>query len=215
MIENNKIFRVEDKIFKQISKNGMNELLKRLKIPLKINQLFPEELNLGKIEKRADIIGLSENNELINIEFQSTKLTKKDIKRFWNYANIIRNIEEKCVETIIISTPNNIKKSYYFKLNKKTKYEMKVYTLKNIQGDPIHKKIKAKIKNKIKLNKQDIIDLILIPFMETKRKASNILEENINLLNKIIADEEDKNFITSMLMLEIEKFIKDPNKKTD
>ena len=72
MIENNKIFRVEDKIFKQISKNGMNELLKRLKIPLKINQLFPEELNLGKIEKRADIIGLSENNELINIEFQST-----------------------------------------------------------------------------------------------------------------------------------------------
>ena len=49
--------------------------------------------------------------------------------------------------------------------------------------------------------------------METKRKASNILEENINLLNKIIADEEDKNFITSMLMLEIEKFIKDPNKK--
>ena len=62
---------------------------------------------------------------------------------------------------------------------------MKVYTLKNIQGDPIHKKIKAKIKNKIKLNKQDIIDLILIPFMETKRKASNILEENINLLNKI------------------------------
>ena len=48
-----------------------------------------------------------------------------------------------------------------------------------------HKKIKEKIKNKLKLNKQDIIDLILIPFMETKRKASNILEENINLLNKI------------------------------
>ncbi len=90
---------------------------------------------------------------------------------------------------------------------------MKVYTLKNIQGDPIHKKIKEKIKNKIKLNKQDIIDLILIPFMETKRKASPILEENINLLNKIKADEEDKNFITSMLMLEIEKFIKDPNRK--
>ncbi len=213
MKENDKIFRVEDKLFKQISKNGVNELLKRLKIPFNIVNLYPEELNLGKIEHRADIIGLSKNNELVNIEFQSTSINKDDIERFGRYATIIRGQEEKCVETVIISTPDNPSKKYNYRLNKNSNYKMNVYTLKGVNGDPIHKKLKEKILNNKKLNKQDIIDLILCPFMETKRKASEILEENINLINKIKANKNDKDFVISMLMLEIDKFIKDSIQK--
>ena len=81
---------LEDKIMKQVSEKEINILLARLRIPIKIVKLLNTELIYKDIEKRTDFIGLTENNELINIEFQSTKLKKEDRECFGTYTLLTR-----------------------------------------------------------------------------------------------------------------------------
>ena len=134
---------LEDKLMKQISKKEINILLERLGIPIKIAKRINGELIFGNIERRTDFLGLTENDELINIEFQSTPVNEDDIERFGEYTSLIRIIEKKYTYPIVISTPQlNPCVDFDYFINEFTVLKIKVFTLKDENGANSEKIIK-------------------------------------------------------------------------
>lgn len=205
---------LEDKLMKQLSERGINVLLKRLNIPIKIVKRLNTELILDNLELRLDFLGLTEDNQLVNIEFQSTKLRTKDKERIGSYALLARIKEQKCIDSIIISTPNLVEKnSLNYHINKNCVFEIHQYSLKDENGDKIQEELVKKVENNEKFSEEDICDFILCPLMSTKRKIEDVIEINVNLLRKINTSSENLDFISSMMFLIISKFVNDDEKQ--
>ena len=206
---------LEDKLMKQLSERGINVLLKRLNIPIKIVKRLNTELILDNLELRLDFLGLTEDNQLVNIEFQSTKLKTKDKEKIGSYALLARIKEQKYIDSIIISTPHLVEKnSFNYHINKNCVFEIHQYNLKDEDGDKIQEKLVKKVENNEKFSEEDICDFILCPLMFTKRKIEDVIEINVNLLRKINTSSENLDFISSMMFLIISKFVND-NKKQE
>lgn len=205
---------LEDKLMKQISKKEINILLERLGIPIKIAKRINGELIFGNIERRTDFLGLTENDELINIEFQSTPVNEEDIERFGEYASLIRIIEKKYTYPIVISTPQlNPCVDFDYFINKFTVLKIKVFTLKDENGDEVQKKLLNKIENKEEFDEKDIIDFVLSPLMSSKRRIEEVIQVNVNAIRKIKTSRKNIDFIESMTILEVNQFVNDEDER--
>lgn len=205
---------LEDKLMKQLGEREINIILERLGVSMKIVQKIPGELICDNIERRTDYLGLNENGDLVNVEFQSTPITEDDIERFGEYATLIRSKERKKVYSIIISRPSIMHDGVIkYVINDETILYLRVYTLKNENGDIIQRNLKNKINNGIKFTNKDVIDFILSPLMYTERGIDVLLTENVRLLRKIKTSSNNLMFMEAMIFLEIHKFIVDENKR--
>ena len=103
-----------------------------MKIPIKITKRLNNEIIYNDLELRLDFLGLSETGELVNIEFQSTRLKSKDKERIGCYALITRIKEHSCVKSIIISTPKLVdNNTLNFYINNDTVFEIQICSLKD------------------------------------------------------------------------------------
>lgn len=203
-----------DKLMKQISKKEINILLERLGIPIKIAKRINGELIFGNIERRTDFLGLTENDELINIEFQSTSVNEDDIERFGEYTSLIRIIEKKYTYPIVISTPQlNPCVDFDYFINEFTVLKIKVFTLKDENGDEVQKKLLNKIENKEEFDEKDIIDFVLSPLMSSKRRIEDVIQVNVNAIRKIKTCRKNIDFIESMTILEVNQFVNDEDER--
>lgn len=205
---------LEDKLMKQISKKEINILLERLGIPIKIAKRINGELIFGNIERRTDFLGLTENDELINIEFQSIPVNEDDIERFGEYTSLIRIIEKKYTYPIVISTPQlNPCVDFDHFINEFTVLKIKVFTLKDENGDEVQKKLLNKIENKEEFDEKDIIDFVLSPLMSSKRRIEDVIQVNVNAIRKIKTCRKNIDFIESMTILEVNQFVNDEDER--
>lgn len=205
---------LEDKLMKQVSEKEINILLARLRIPIKIVKLLNTELIYKDIEKRTDFIGLTENNELINIEFQSTKLKKEDHERFGTYTLLTRIKQKKCSKTIVISTPQlNNQETLKYQINSESYLNINVYTLKDEDGDKLQNELINKIENKEEFKDKEVIEFILCILMSTKQRIPDLITKNLKYMGKIKTSKENKEFIESMMFLLISKFVTDENER--
>lgn len=204
---------LEDKLMKQVSEKEINILLARLRIPIKIVKLLNTEL-IYDIEKRTNFIGLTENNELINIEFQSTKLKKEDHERFGTYTLLTRIKQKKCSKTIVISTPQlNNQETLKYQINSESYLNINVYTLKDEDGDKLQNELINKIENKEEFKDKEVIEFILCILMSTKQRIPDLITKNLKYMGKIKTSKENKEFIESMMFLLISKFVTDENER--
>ena len=195
---------------KQITSKRVNTLFKRLNIPFIIKKVYPIELVYGDILRRLDFVGETINGEIINLEFQSNKVNQSDIERFGVYALLLRIIYKKQVHSVILLTPNITTENLIkYNINNKTTYEMFTTSLKNFKGEEIRDKLKRKIENNQKFTEQDVMDFVLTPLMKIEENIVDFIRENVNLVKKIKAPEEDILFIESMLLMEIDNFVQD------
>ena len=95
----------EDKSFKILIDYTMPDFLKALGIEEEIVISLPTELmTTNCINRRMDYCGLSRNHDIINVEFQSSVLTKEDEIRIFDYASSLFVKHKLPVKTYIIST---------------------------------------------------------------------------------------------------------------
>ena len=135
-------------------------------------------------------------NELVLKELSTAELKEK--------LDNERNMYQKMQLTHAVSpleNPNNI--------NNKTTYEMFTTSLKNFKGEEIRNKLKRKIENNQKFTEQDIMDFVLTPLMKIEENIVEFIRENVNLVKKIKASQEDILFMESMLLMEIDNFVQD------
>ena len=185
-----------------------------MKIPIKITKRLNNELIYDDLELRLDFLGLSETGELVNIEFQSTRLKSKDKERIGCYALITRIKEHNCVKSIIISTPKLVdNNTLNFYINNDTVFEIQICSLKDENGDKIQEELLKKIENNEVFNENDICDFILCPLMNINREIEDVIKVNVENIKKIKVSKEDQDFIESMMLLLINKFVLDDKKR--
>lgn len=93
-----------DILLKKYGEKFINILLEEINCKERIKSSLPTELVGDCHNLRADFVGLTESGKILNIEFQSTKITSKDKARFTKYDVLLIEKYQKEVITIIIST---------------------------------------------------------------------------------------------------------------
>ena len=173
-----------------------------------IKKVYPTEIYYGSNEYHLDYLCETEDNILRNIEFQSTVITNEVLKRFFAYALSANFKTNKSVETLVIVTYSTKERILEYPLNNETIFRVRIFSLKNIDADKKLERIENKVKNKEKLNKEDIHDIVLLPLMGSKHSTEHIIRKTVKLSNECIVNEEDIIKIKSLQPLMINKFIK-------
>lgn len=199
--------KAEDKLLKQANQT-MDLIFKACGINKEIKKVYPTEIYYGSNEYHLDYLCETEDNILRNIEFQSTPITKEVLKRFFAYAASVNFKTNKSIETLVIVTYSTKEKSLEYPLNNETIFRVRIFSLKNIDADKRLERIENKVKNKEKLNKEDIHDIVLLPLMRSKHSTEHIIRKTVKLSNECIVNEEDIIKIKSLQPLMINKFIK-------
>lgn len=199
---------LEDKLLKQVGEKEINILLERLGLNFRVKKQINGELMYNDIERRLDYLAVTDEDQIIDIEFQSVTINQDDIERFGEYFVLAWIKFKKDTFSIIITTPKVTKeKVLYCRINPNDSLTLIVCSLKDENADEVHDQLLEKIDNNCPFTKKDITDFILYPLMNTERKIEEMLLENIFLLNKINVNRNAKEFIGSMILLEIHKFV--------
>ena len=199
---------LEDKLLKQVGEKEINILLERLGLNFRVKKQINGELMYNDVERRCDYLAVTDEDQIVDIEFQSVTINKEDIQRFGEYLIFAWVKFKKDTFSIIITTPKiTNEKVLYCRINPNDSLTLIVCSFKDENADKIHDQLLKKINNNCPFTKKDITDFILYPLMNTERKIEEMLLENIFLLNKININRESKEFIESMILLEIHKFV--------
>lgn len=199
----------EDKAFKILIDFTMHDFLKGIGIADDIVIPLPTELmTTNCINRRLDYCGLSSKYEIINVEFQSSLLTKGDEIRIFDYASSLFVKFKLPVKTFIISTVED-KCRKIEKWHHNDVFTIYVISLKDKDGLESLNSIKSKIRNKETFNGEDIVSLISIVFMKSPFSEKDLLFEVADLTNKARFEFDFiKDQVKSILLILGDKFIK-------
>ena len=199
----------EDKSFKILIDFAMVDFLRGIGIDEEIVIPLPTELmTTDCVNRRMDYCGLSRNYEIINVEFQSTLLTKEDELRIFDYASSLFVKHKLPVKTYIISTAED-KSRKIEKWHHNDVFTIYVISLKDKDGLESLNRIKSKIENNETLNKQDAVQLISIVFMKSDLSETELLFETAHLTNKAqFVSDFIRDIVKAIQLILGDKFIK-------
>ena len=92
---------------------------------------------------------------------------------------------------------------------------MHVISFKEIDSEKVLNRIKKKIANNDEADDDDIVDVVLLPFMGSKRSLTELVEISVNLANEIIVEKHLREEIKSIQLVLVDKFIEDPDKQDE
>lgn len=206
----------EDKLLKSICSSHLNIVLKTLGLHYNPIATLPTEIQDSQHKtKIMDFVFKTDKNIIINLEFQSSKLNKKDLNRFLLYYSTLGYKYKKNIVLIYIIcsfNTQNIKTEIPNMPN--IKFNPNILSFKDLDGDEKLNNIENKIKNKQKIKKEQIIELSLIPLMNTKNTTKEQIKKIIQIIPKLkIKNKETEETIIDYLSYSISKFIKTKTEK--
>ena len=206
----------EDLLFKDVGEEEIEVLLKRIKIKSKKKKLNPTEIRFIDANVLiADII-IELDEIILIIEFQSTIVDTYDKDRFLAYFSMVnfKKKTKKQVKLAVISTAEESKKITHI-IGDSIKFTFEIHSLMDKDGDTIINNIETKIKNGIKINDEELIDLSLVPVMGSVNSQEQQIEKSVKLILSIDLEENKvKNLVKSIAYLLADKFLEDGDKKT-
>ncbi|WP_299523660.1 hypothetical protein [uncultured Methanobrevibacter sp.] len=215
----------EDKLFKYATKEdgfALINLINKQNLNIKENNFKSENLTFNPTELieldpkiyKSDMI-MELDNIIIITEFQSTIVKEFDEKRYRLYTAIVDYAKKnkKPILLIVFSTAEKTKIKKY-NLNKDCVFTIPIISLKDFNGDEIINNIEYKIRNNIKITRQELIHLSLTPFMSSKNPLEKQIEKTVQTLDKIKnSTTSTKNFAFGIEFLIVDKFIKETSKR--
>ena len=158
--EKEKIHQPWDKIQKEHSIKFINWIFKYYGIDEEIISEKNSELTTLKGGKQnADFVGKSKYGHDVNVEFQTNKPQKKDLKRFRKYAHEIDEKYDLGVETYVLSVEKCPKKEYCLKYGSKNRFHVRMINFEDMETTKILNTIESKIQTNKKLNEEDLLFL--------------------------------------------------------
>ena len=220
------IYQKEDKLIKGLAKyygqhlfdylEALEKQTGKIQEPLpctKIKRIYPTDMITPNFkELLMDFVYEMEDGSYTHYEHYSGNLTHGNLIHTGRYDIELHEETGKLINTIIISTGNPDKSEIEAWIGKVNKYTpIRIIFLKKYPGDQRLKNVKIKIENNEKLTHFDILDLILIPFLNTTKSSEEIVKEICSYVGKItkISAEQIK-MLTWGLWLTTEIFIKNP-----
>ena len=192
--KNKKIQFPYDKFCKFVFKNN----IRGCNIVFKLNLEFEEFIDTETIDyllktPRADLVILSKNDKITLIEFQKSKMEKKDKRRFGNYQTNLHNFYngKEVIVFVISLDPNEIGGEVPYGYNNEYGFTMHVILLTDYNASEVINIIR----NKIRINEINEIDIVLLhflPFMKSDKSQKELLRMAIELTNQIRDLKEEK-----------------------
>lgn len=176
-----------------------------------ITKAAKTELQNIEINKAyTDYVFHTKEGEYLHFEFQTTN-KNFDLPRFLYYDALLYYKDLRRIRTIVIYSSNI--KDVKTNLNiGSIDYNIEPVYMKKYNGDKIYDKIKSKIENKVRLDKQEIMELTFLPIMKNSKNVSDRTIESIELADKL-EDGREKLQCVSMLYAFLEKFGDEKSKK--
>ena len=214
-----KVFQLEAEITKHsndVIMKAMAETFKdkTLKIfgldSARITGVIPTVLPVLEVkENRTDYIFLLADNTLLHLEFQ-TSVSKEILKRFMLYDARLINKDERDVNTAVIysgrieKAPDRLKKG-------SITYKVANVYMKGCDGDKEYQKLHEKIEKSEPLNEEEILKLIFLPLMKSKKTEDEMAVQAAELAKDITG--EIKTFIIGAIVAITDKFMSEDYKK--
>ena len=173
--------------------------------PTEIQNIVPGELVLDFVMKTE--------TGFIDFEFESTKITDDDIRRFLVYATLLHR-EVKCpVNTYIICSANVDVSEINYKFSDRSYFRPVIISLKGFDVEKIINNIEDKILNNQKLSLRDLTVFSLTPLMVVNISPGEQIEFVVNKLHKWGIEkteltEEQFQRLFNRLSLLVDKFVK-------
>ena len=206
----------EDKIFKELNKNFFNRFAGYANKNIRL--IAPAPTELVEIEVNSgfmDTTFLNEMGDYDIFEFQSTDIRFDDELRFGGYMWRLHRQTKRHVELYIFSTVALENYDIHHKINEENELTMHVISFKEIDSEKVLNRIKKKIANNDEADDDDIVDVVLLPFMGSKRSLTELVEISVNLANELIVDNHLREEIKSIQLVLVDKFIEDPDKQDE
>ena len=113
------------------------------------------------------------------------------------------------VKLAVISTAEESKKILHI-IEGSVEFQFEIYSLMEEDGDNIINNIESKLKNN-----EELIDLSLVPLMDSVNTQEQQIEKSISLILSIDLEKiKVKNLVKSIAYLLADKFLEDGDKKT-
>ena len=104
------------------------------------------------VERRCDYLAVTDEDQIVDIEFQSVTINKEDIQRFGEYLIFAWVKFKKDTFSIIITTPKvTNEKVLYCRINPNDSLTLIVCSFKDENADKIHNQLLEKISEPNKL----------------------------------------------------------------
>ncbi len=206
----------EDLLFKDVGEEEVDVLLKRINLKSKKKKLNPTEIRyIDPTMLIADII-IELDDMILIIEFQNTLVDTDDKNRFLAYFSMVnyKKKTKKEVKLAVISTAEESKKILHI-IEGSVEFQFEIYSLMEEDGDNIINNIETKLKNNEEFSDDELIDLSLVPLMDSVNTQEQQIEKSISLILSIDLEKiKVKNLVKSIAYLLADKFLEDGDKKT-
>lgn len=206
-------YHAKDVLFKSLSEVYKDQALTSYGLDFpKIVRMLPNEFPQVKVdEKKADSVFLLEDDSVLLLEYESNNRIKENFIKYGEY--IIRIINRYYRESREIKTVNMavIYASDIVEAENKISFGslsigVQSVFMKNFDGELALRNIHDKIKSGEELTNEEIIRLILLPLMKSKKKRQEIIEESMDLA-KNIKDGKKQLAVIAGLLTVTDKFI--------
>jgi predicted transposase/invertase (TIGR01784 family) len=179
----------------------------------RIKGLMPTALPVVEAkENRTDVIFLLEDDTLLHLEFQTTRSSKEDLKRFMYYDARIASSQEHLINTAIIYS-GKIEQAPDTLVCGSINFQVTNVYMKSYDGDKEYEAIRNKIENKEQLEETDYLKLIFLPLMKSRHSEEEQALKVAELAKSKCVPEKAGNFIIAAIVVITDKFMSEANKK--
>ncbi|AZV57875.1 transcriptional regulator [Clostridium sp. AWRP] len=206
-------YQAKDVLFKTLSEMFKDKalIMYGLDYP-KIVEMLPNEFPEVKAdERRADSVFLLEDGSILLLEYESNNRITENMYKYIDYVLRIsrkyyeENRKIKKVNVAVIYASNIEKAESRFSMGS-VGINVKSVFMKNYDGDIIYKDVESKIKENKILEDMDLMNLILLPLMRSKKDKHELIKDTIELA-KEVNDERNQYFIIAGVLTSTDKFI--------
>lgn len=206
-------YQAKDVLFKTLSEMFKDKalIMYGLDYP-KIVEMLPNEFPEVKAdERRADSVFLLEDDSILLLEYESNNRIAENMYKYIDYVlRISRKYyeEDKSIRKVNVAViyASNIEKAEDNFSIGSVGINVKSVFMKNYDGDSIYKEVERKIKWGRILEDIDLMNLILLPLMKSKKDKHELIKDTIELA-KEVDDERKQYFIIAGVLTSTDKFI--------
>lgn len=173
---------LEDRVMKTAAQFFGEDLLPYLGVKEKVRRIAPTEhihLEVRRLEEDFDFE--MKNGSYKHLEFESDRITVKDLRRFREYEAYIGMVCNVTVSTIVICTAN-VKHAKTELVNGDSVFRIQVISLKDKNGDKIIKLLEKRRAKGKTIGQKRLLPLLLTPLMSGEIPVEQRICRGLDLL---------------------------------
>lgn len=177
--------KIEDSAMKTAAQFLGEELLPYFKVASRIKRIFPtESIQLSLRRLYQDFNYEMMDDSIVHLEFQSTPVTRKDLRRFREYEATTSSIFNKPVITYVLIS-GKVKKSMSSLTEGVNNYHIVPITMQDDNADEWMEKIDRSIAGQGLPTAQELLPLVLLPLMSGASSLRERISYAFRVLHKV------------------------------